>query len=58
MMMAAEWGKQLLPPVFSIYPSAGNHQTILAVRSEGEAAGWIWPSMCQHHEHCGLHHTW
>jgi hypothetical protein len=58
MMMVAEWGKQLLPPGFSIYPSAGNHWSILAIRSEGEVAGWIWPSTCQHHARHGLHYAW
>jgi hypothetical protein len=57
MMTTAEWGKQLLPPVFSIYPSAGNHWTILAVCSEGEAVGWIWLSTCQHHARRGLHYA-
>jgi hypothetical protein len=36
-MTAAEWGKQLLPPVF-FYPSVVNCWSILAVRSEGEVA--------------------
>jgi hypothetical protein len=58
MMMAAEWGKLLLPLVFFFYPSTGNHWSILAVRSEGEAAGWIWPSTCQHHTRRGLHYAW
>jgi hypothetical protein len=37
MMTAAEWGKQLLSPVF-FYPSAGNRWSILAVHFEEEAA--------------------
>jgi hypothetical protein len=57
MMIATEWGKQLLPLGFFFYPFVGNHWSILAVRSEGEAAGWIWPSMCQHHARRGLHYA-
>jgi hypothetical protein len=44
MMTAAEWGKQLLL-LCHFYPTTGNYWSILAARYEGEAAGWIWPSM-------------
>jgi hypothetical protein len=56
MMTAAEWGKQLLL-LCHFYPTTGNYWSILAARYEGEAAGWIWPSTCQHHARRGLHYA-
>jgi hypothetical protein len=46
-MTAAEWGEQL-PLCCYFYPTSRNHRPILAVHCEGEAAGQIWPSTCQH----------
>jgi hypothetical protein len=56
-MTAAEWGKQLLL-LCHFYLATGNRWSILAARCEGEAAGWIWPSTCQHYGRRGLHYAW
>jgi hypothetical protein len=55
-MTAAEWGKQLLL-LCHFYLTMGNRWSILAARCEGEAAGWIWSSTCQHHGRRGLYYA-
>jgi hypothetical protein len=54
-MTAAEWGKQLLLSSH-FYLATGNRWSILAACCEGEAAGWIWLSTCQHRGHRDLHY--
>jgi hypothetical protein len=49
-MTVAEWGKQLLLRCH-FYFTSGKRWSILAACCEGEAAGWIRPSMCQHPTH-------
>jgi hypothetical protein len=55
-MTVAEWGKQLFL-LCHFYPITGNCRSILAARCEGQAAGWIWPSTCQHHARRDLHYA-
>jgi hypothetical protein len=55
-MTTVEWGEQL-PLCCYFYLVPGNRSSILAVHCEGEAAGQIWPSTCQHHGRRGLHYA-
>jgi hypothetical protein len=55
-MTAAEWDEQL-PLCCNFYLVPGNRWLILAIHCEGEAAGRIWPSTCQHHGRRGLHYA-
>jgi hypothetical protein len=55
-MTAAEWGEQL-PLCGYFYLTPRNRRFILAAHCEGEAAGRIRPSTCQHHGCCGLHYA-
>jgi hypothetical protein len=55
-MTPAEWGEQL-PLCCYFYLVPENRWSILAAHCEGEAAGRIWPSMCQHRGHRSLHYA-
>jgi hypothetical protein len=55
-MTTAEWGEQL-PLCCYFYLVPGSRWLILAIHCEGEVAGWIWPSTCQHHGRRGLHYA-
>jgi hypothetical protein len=55
-MTVAEWGEQL-PLCCYFYLNPRNRRSILATHCEGEAAGQIWPSTCQHRGHHGLHYA-